>query len=860
MKKIASLLFSAILSIWIGSAQQTNHPYQNPSLPAETRAQDLVARLTLEEKAAQLQDVAPAIDRLGIPEYNWWNEALHGVARAGSATSFPQAIGMAASWNKELMYQVAEVISTEARAKYNHNLKLGQRNRYQGLTMWSPNINIFRDPRWGRGQESYGEDPHLTGQMAISFVKGLQGSDEEYFKVIATPKHYAVHSGPEHNRHSFDAYTDKRDLWETYLPAFEDAIVEAGAFSIMSAYNRYLGESATASKLLLDDILREKWGFRGYVVSDCGAVSDIYQYHKIVDTPEEAASLALQAGCDLNCGSTYRFLKKAVEKGLLDEKQIDQSLERLFVARFKLGLLDEIDPTPYATIGNKELESEEHQRLALQMARESMVLLKNKDQTLPLSKKTRKILVIGPNAHERNFSLGNYFGTPTYRSTILEGIKKKVGRKTEVAYFKGTNLTSSDSIFDVIDDQFFHKGVKGAYFNNKNFEGEPVLEKELDHIDFDLGGAGPGDGMTPGDFSIRYTAEIVADQEGLINIGVMEAGGSFSLFVNGNLHISGKGGNGTQAVSKPLSLNKGEKIKIQLDYSCSNPWMSSLQLVWNREDLIGKQAMMNAAAESDVIIFAGGITARLEGEEMPVAVDGFYKGDRTHLKLPKVQGELLKELHATGKPVVFLLTTGSAMAINWEQENLPAILNIWYPGQAAGDAVADILFGDYNPSGKLPLTFYRSVSDLPPFEDYHMKGRTYRYFSGEVLYPFGYGLSYSEVKIDLPVTNKKVYSKEDDVRLTVEVHNKSDQQAQEVIQVYVSDLEASVIKPIKSLKAFKKISLEPKSSQTVSFVLTPEDFSIFDDNGEAFVESGDFEIIVGQHSKASNAITITIND
>ena len=747
-------LFIAVIiisqSFHVLQAQGITYPFQDTKLNADTRAEDLLNRLTLSEKVAQMQDVAPAIDRLGIPEYNWWNESLHGVARAGAATSYPQAIGMAATWNTDLIHKVADAISTEARAKFNHSIKLGQRNRYQGLTMWSPNINIFRDPRWGRGQETYGEDPYLTSRMGVAFVTGLQGDDPDYFKVIATPKHYAVHSGPEHNRHSFDAYTDKRDLWETYLPAFKATITEGKAFSIMSAYNRYLGESATASTLLLNDILRDQWGFKGYVVSDCGAVSDIYKYHKIVPTVEEASALAVKAGCDLNCGASYKNLVKSVKEGFISEKEIDISLKRLLIARIKLGLLNPQDEVPFLQYDDQFIESETSQKLALQTARESIVLLKNENRTLPVSKNIKSIAVIGPNANDRHFYLGNYFGIPSESKTILESIKEKVSKKTKVHYFKGTNLTNNDGIFNVLEPDYFYGKIKAEFYNNSKMKGKPVFTTDKKYIDFMWGGSAPVEGLTPGKFSIKYTGVLKPDFDGELLLGVIESGGSFRLFLDGKEVLKGVNGEGNNTISTKIFVQKNKKYSFKIEFLCTKPWMSSIQLVWNKEDMNGRDYMMQKIKESDLIVYVGGITARLEGEEMPLKIEGFDKGDKTNLKLPKVQHEFLKELKSTGKPVVFVMTGGSAMAINWEQENLPAILNIWYPGQATGNAVADVLFGDYNPSGKLPVTYYKSINDLPSFEDYRMKGRTYRYFEGDVLYPFGYGLSYTKFDFSLP--------------------------------------------------------------------------------------------------------------
>ena len=834
------------------------YPFQDDKLDPNKRIADLISRMTLEEKVSQMQDVAPAIERLGIPQYNWWNECLHGVARAGNATSFPQAIGMAATWNPELIHEVADAISTEARAKFNHSLSLGQRNRYQGLTMWTPNINIFRDPRWGRGQETYGEDPILTATLGVAFVTGLQGNDPDYFKVIATPKHFAVHSGPEYNRHYFDAYTDKRDLWETYLPAFKATVVQGKAYSVMSAYNRYLGASATASPLLLNDILRKQWGFQGYVVSDCGAVYDIYKFHKIVPTPEEAAALAVRSGCDLNCGDTYSFLTKAVEKELIEEKEIDQAIKRLFLARIKLGLLNAPEKTPFREISGKFLESEAHQELALTTARESVVLLKNENRTLPVSKTVETITIIGPHANDRQYALGNYFGTPTHYSTILEGIKNKVSENTRVNYFKGTNLTNSDTIFDVIGSDHFNGKVKVEYFDNSSLEGGPVSVEEINLIDFDWGGASPAVTLTPGYFSIRYSGVLEPDFTGEVLLGLLGKGGSYLLSMDDKEILAAKGGNAIQVESKSVHLEKGRQYKVNLEFRSDNPWEGAIQLLWNKEGLKGKEEMMNKVKESDIIVFVGGISARVEGEEMPVVIEGFNKGDRTDLKLPKAQLDLLKELHATGKPVVFIVTSGSAMALNWEKENLPAIMNVWYPGQAGGEAVADILFGDYNPSGKLPVTFYKSVEDLPPFEDYNMKGRTYRYFDGEVLYPFGYGLSYTKFSYAKPQISTPSIGTDEKVKVNVKVSNVGDLDGETVVQLYVKDVDASVVRPIKSLKHFKKVYLVKGTSIDIIFELSPDDLAIFDDDGRPFVEKGSFDIFVGEDSSTKNKVSLEV--
>lgn len=859
MKHLIVLTLIIMTNLYL-HGQNSEFPFQDPCLPMEQRVNDLVNRLTLEEKASQMLDVAPAIDHLGIPAYNWWNECLHGVARAGSATSFPQAIGLAATWNPDLIQTMADVISTEARAKFNKSIQNGQRGRYQGLTMWSPNINIFRDPRWGRGQETYGEDPYLTARMGVAFINGLQGDDPNYLKVVATPKHYAVHSGPEPDRHRFDAYTNPKDLWETYLPAFEATIKEAKAQSVMSAYNRYLGESATASPFLLTEILREKWGFDGYVVSDCGAVYDIYKFHNIVPTAEEAAALAVKAGCDLNCGSVYSHLPKAVEQGLISEEEIDTALKRLFMARFKLGLFDPISQVPFSEINDKLNESPAHQEVALEVARQSMVLLKNSASTLPLSSSIKKIAVIGPHANDRQYMMGNYFGTPTHRSTILEGIEHYASKQTEVYYHKGCDLVFEGMLWDGLPaSSYGKKQVKAEYFSNPDFEGQAVATEVVAHIDFDWGGASPHQLLPKKDWSVRYTAILISSETGTFHLDAHTVGGTAKVSIDDQVIYDGTKKKDAPS-EKPLviSLQKGKKYDLVVEYSCNNEWISSCQLRWNTPTLRNTDKLLEEVTSSDVIVFVGGISPRLEGEEMPVEVDGFNGGDRTHLKLPQVQLELLKKLKATGKPVVFVSTSGSAMAYNWCHNNLDAILQAWYPGQAGGQAVADVLFGKYNPGGKLPVTFYQSVDDLPPFEDYHMEGRTYRYFRKEPLYPFGHGLSYADIKYSQPETEKKSYTSSETIEVKVTVSNNSSIPANEVVQLYIKDKEASVPVPIKSLKHFRRISFKAGESQQLSFELTKDDFSLFDMDGNKRLEPGAFDIFIDGTSDTDNYTTITI--
>ncbi len=704
---LREILFLLVIVLLFSTAHTQTLPlYKNPNLPTETRVNDLVSRMTLEEKVLQMQNAAPAIPRLDIPQYDWWNEALHGVARAGYATVFPQAIGLAATWDTKLMHEVADVISTEARAKHHEFVRQNEYKRYQGLTFWSPNINIFRDPRWGRGQETYGEDPYLTARLAVEFVKGLQGDDPRYFKVIATPKHYAVHSGPEPERHGFDAKAYERDLRETYLPAFRAAIVEGKAYSVMCAYNRTNDEPCCANKKLMTDILRGEWGFNGYVVSDCGAIRDIWQGHKFAKDEAQAAALAVHAGTDLTCGNEYVTLLDAVKKGLITEAEIDVSLKRLMTARFRLGMFDPPEMVQYARIPFSQNDTPEHRLLALQSARESIVLLKNASRTLPLPKSLKSIAVIGPNADAPEVLWGNYNGRPSRLITPLAGIKNAVSANTKVVYAPGSIIAGES----------------------------PLKEKMLD-----------------------------------------------------------------------------EAVK--------------------------------AAKEADASVLVLGLSARLEGEEMKVEVPGFHGGDRTDLSLPQSQETLLKAVVATGKPVVVVLLSGSALAVNWANDHAPAILQAWYPGGEGGTAIADVLFGDYNPAGRLPVTFYKSVDQLPPFTDYSMQGRTYRYFKGEPLYPFGYGLSYTKFAYsNLRVKSVKVGEA---AKVVVDVTNAGEREGDEVVQLYLTDVAASAPVPIRTLVGFERISLQPREKRTVTFTITPRQMSLIDNNGTRVIEPGEFAISIG---------------
>ena len=827
--------------------------FQNPKLSTENRINDLLNRMTLEEKISQLTNHSPAIERLGVPEYDWWNECLHGVARAGHATVFPQAIGLAATWNTDLIYEMADVISTEARAKHHEAVRNGDRGRYKGLTFWSPNINIFRDPRWGRGQETYGEDPYLTSRIGVAFVKGLQGDDPKYFKVVATPKHYAVHSGPEPDRHHFDAATNVRDFYETYLPAFKACIREAGAYSVMCAYNRYMGEACCGSPRLLQEILRDDWGFEGYIVSDCGAIRDIHENHKITKTAPEAAALAVKSGTDLNCGWVYNpALLKAVEEGLITEEEIDASVKRLFTARFKLGMFDPPEMVKYAKIPYSENDTEAHRQLSLKVAQESIVLLKNKNNELPLKKDLKKIAVIGPTADSYEMLLGNYNGTPSKYVTPLQGIKNKVSGKTEVVFEQGCNLVRGGAITHTLSSGMLNfegkKGLKLECFKNADMTGDPFFTKvdELPRTQNWIWGAGVPELSQQSELALRWSGTIKVPKTGDYNLTV-KGEDYYRLVIDNKILVEDFNVDDGSTKSNHIHLEKDKIYDFKLEYFKKQGW-PNLTVEWEYMNLDHFRHAIELASDADVIIYVGGLTAQLEGEEMRVDYEGFKGGDRANIKLPEVQQDLLKALYNTGKPVVLVLTSGSALAFNWANENIPAIVQLWYSGQEGGTALADVLFGDYNPAGRLPVTFYRSVDQLPAFEDYNMKGRTYRYFDGEVLYPFGYGLSYSDFEYsNLRITPEKIL-KGKDISVAVEVKNISPNDGDEVVQVYITDNEASFPVPLKSLKAFRKINLKAGQKKKVTFNLKLDDFGLYDDDMQRIVEPGEFTVMVGGSS------------
>jgi beta-glucosidase len=844
--------------------------YQDLDRSFEERTADLVARMTLEEKVAQLQNDAPAIPRLGVPAYEWWNEALHGVARAGAATVFPQAIGVSATFDVPLMTDIATAISDEARAKHQDFARRDQRKRYQGLTFWSPNINIFRDPRWGRGQETYGEDPFLTARMGVAFVKAMQGDDPKYRKVDATAKHYAVHSGPEADRHHFDVHPGERDLWETYLPAFHALVSEAHVASVMGAYNRVNGESASGSRRLLTDILRKQWGFDGYVVSDCDSIDDIWRWHKIVATPEEAAAVGIKAGLEVNCGRTYAALFNAVNMGLVTEAEVDVALRRAFLSRFRLGMFDPDDRVRWAKIPYSVNQSPEHDALARKAATESIVLLKN-DSLLPLDKaKLKSIAVVGPTADEIMSLLGNYYGTPAAPVTILQGIRESVGAGVKVNYSRGADLVEGREeprAAPLVDPAYLRtvdgaQGLKGEYFRGRDFAGKPVLVRTDARVAFRWDRGSPTDTLVAqgelrqedalgaDDWCVRWTGKLLPPTSGRYEL-VVGANDGFRLYIAGKL-VADSWEPNPRVASKSafVDLAGGQPVDIRLDYFEADR-DAEVRLAWRLPGAKPPfEEALDAAKASDVIVFVGGLTGDVEGEEMKVSYPGFAGGDRTDLRLPQSQQKLLEALHATGKPVILVLTTGSAIAVDWAKAKLPAILVAWYPGQRGGSAVADILFGVENPSGRLPVTFYRADEKLPDFSDYSMKNRTYRYFEGQALYPFGHGLSYTKFAYSGLKLDRNTLGAAGTATVTVNVKNAGRRAGAEVVQLYLAPLDAKRMRAREELRGFERVALAPGESRAVTFSVRPDrDLTIYDETKQAYaVDPGKYEVRIGASS------------
>jgi beta-glucosidase len=833
-------------------------PYQNEKLSADERADDLLNSLTLEEKASLMQNNSPAIERLGIKAYEWWNEALHGVGRSGLATVFPQAIGMAASFDDALLLDVFTAVSDEARAKSFEYSKQGGLKRYQGLTFWTPNINIFRDPRWGRGQETYGEDPYLTSKMGVAVVKGLQGPDDaEYDKLHACAKHYAVHSGPEWNRHSFNAENiDPRDLWETYLPAFKALVQTADVKEVMCAYNRFEGEPCCGSNRLLTQILREQWGYDGLVVSDCWAINDFSNKNAHATHPDgkNASASAVINGTDVECGSEFRNLPEAVKAGLITESQIDISIKRLLKARFELG---EMNATPAWQIPISVVNSEKHQQLALKIAQESMVLLQNNNQILPL-KSNLKIALMGPNANDSVMQWGNYNGFPAHSVTLLEAMQKMIPA-AQLIYEPGCDRTQ-----DMAVKSLFHEcsingknGFQAQYWNTRTPEGEPVATDVL-ATPFRLtttGATAFAAGVNIRDFSARYKTVFQPTKSGEVAFQFQNMGRA-TLSINGELVVRNIFAATPNIVHK-MEVEAGKSYEIEINFSQGN-FDASLNFDFGMLVPFDLSASIEKVKDADIVVFAGGIAPSLEGEEMRVTIPGFKGGDRTDIELPAIQRRMLQALKAAGKKVVFVNFSGSAMGFVPETQSCEAILQAWYPGQAGGTAIANVLFGQYNPSGKLPVTFYKNVEQIPDFENYSMKGRTYRYMTEKPMFPFGFGLSYTTFNIG----EAKVFNAEaepgENVELSVLVTNSGKTDGTETIQVYVHKT-GDVSGPLKTLRAFQKVNVPAGKTVNTNISLPRNSFEFFDvATGKMAAAPGEYEVFYGTSSDENDLKKVKI--
>lgn len=848
MKKILFILLATPLLA--ASQEYKSYPMWNTKLSFEQRVNDVVSRLTLEEKVAQMLNATPAIPRLGIPAYDWWNEVLHGVARTPyKVTSYPQAIAMAATWDTNSLKKMADYSAEEGRAIHNKAIALNETgNRYVGLTYWTPNINIFRDPRWGRGQETYGEDPFLTASLGAAFVRGLQGNDPKYLKAAACAKHFAVHSGPEPSRHSDNFNPSAYDLWDTYLPAFKELVTKADVAGVMCAYNAVNTQPCCANDQLMNDILKNQWKFKGYVTSDCWAVDDFFRYHKTHKDATASAVDAVLHGTDVECGQTvYKTLVVAVKTELIKEEQLNISLRRLFMIRYRLGMFDPPSMVKFAQTPASVLESKSHQAHALKMARQSMVLLKNDNNTLPLSKKIKKIAVIGPNADNSIVVLGNYNGIPSRTVSVLQGLKDKLGNEVEIVYEKAINFTN-DTLLVHKNIQTLYSydgkpGVKAEYFNNEKLEGTPVhttTEKEINN--YWQEGIPPYPGLRSTNYSARYTTYIKADKDEVLNFE-SEANDGYIVKINDSVLVNVWERNRWGSKQFSYAVKKGEQYKVEMSFR-QGGGEALVRLFGGNYEKTDFKALANRVSDADAILFVGGISPQLEGEEMPVTVPGFKGGDRTSILLPTVQTELMKALQSTGKPVVFVMMTGSAIAIPWESENIPAIVNAWYGGQSAGTAVADILFGDYNPAGRLPVTFYKSDNDLPSFMSYDMSERTYRYFTGEALYPFGYGLSYTQFDYS-GLKSVSSLTKNKNLQVSVTIRNKGTREGEEVVQLYINHPGYNGKSPLKALKGFQRIQLKAGQSKVVTFTLTPEQLSLVNEDGKLFQPTGNIMVSIG---------------
>lgn len=846
------LIYWLPLLLLIGCSQPT---YRTTSLAPEKRAELLLKELTLEEKVALMMDSSQPVERLGIKPYNWWNEALHGVARAGLATVFPQPIGMAASFSPETVYEVFDAVSDEARAKNAHYASQGSYERYQGLTMWTPTVNIYRDPRWGRGIETYGEDPYLTSRMGVMVVKGLQGTnDGKYDKLHACAKHFAVHSGPEWNRHSFNVEDlSARDLYETYLPPFEALVKEAGVKEVMCAYNRFEGKPCCGSDRLLMQILRGEWGFDGIVLSDCGAIADFYNEHghKVSPDAGSASAAAVLSGTDLECGSSYKALVQAVREGKIDEQDIDKAVVRLLEARFALGEMDDPEQVSWTKIPFSVVASAAHDSLALDIARKSMTLLQNKDDILPLKRGGLTVAVMGPNANDSVMQWGNYNGMPSHTVTILDGIRNALGADDKLIYEQGCSWVERTLIQSVFNQckSAAGQGFTARYWNNVKREGDPVTTTQVTTpFRFCTSGAtvfAPGVNLT--DFSATYNSVLTPQQSGEVVFEIYTYG-SGRLRINGEEVKRFFNTHGGRSLNYTLQVKAGTPYEIELDFEY---FRSDAQLNFDIgfKKKVDIDASVARVKDADVVIFASGVSPVLEGEEMGVNLPGFKGGDRTDIELPSVQRELINALHRAGKKIILVNCSGSPIALEPETKNCEAILQAWYPGQAGGTAVAEVLFGDYNPAGRLPVTFYRNMSQLPDFEDYNMTGRTYRYMTQQPLFPFGYGLSYTTFEYGkLVLANDRIKSGEP-LKLTVNVTNSGQRGGEEVVQVYLKKQEDAE-GPVKTLRAFKRIYIPAGKSVDVEFSLNDKELEWWDTQSNTMrICAGKYDVMVGRSSQ-----------
>ena len=854
-----SFVFCAGLTV---SAQTL--PYQNPNLSAKERAKDLCSRLTLEEKAMLMLDESPAIPRLGIKKFFWWSEALHGAANMGNVTVFPEPVAMASSFNPALLYKVFDAASTEFRAQYNERMYRGsgEDEKFHSLSVWTPNVNIFRDPRWGRGQETYGEDPYLTSVMGVQVVKGLQGpEDSKYRKLWACAKHYAVHSGPEYTRHTVNINdVSPRDFWETYMPAFQACVQDGKVREVMCAYQRLDDDPCCGSNRLLQQILRDEWGFQYLVVSDCGAVSDFHMNHKSSSDAVHGSSKAVIAGTDVECGFDYAYksIPEAVHRGLLSEAEVDKHVIRLLEGRFDLGEMDDPSLVEWSKIPYSAMDSKAHRQIALDMARQTIVLLQNKNNILPLQKNKEKIAVIGPNADDAPMMWGNYNGMPNHTITILDGIKAK---QKKIVYQKGCDLTY-DQVMDcqlatrcVADGK---KGLKGTFWNNTTMEGKPVTTQyyttPLAVTTAGMHNFAPG--VQIEDFSAKYETVFTPQESGEYVVNV-EGCGHFELYINGERKQMEHTWR-TTPTRTAIQAEKGKEYAIEVRFQFVKTWNANLKINVAKELPIDYQQIIAQLKGINKVIFVGGISAALEGEEMPVNIDGFKGGDRTHIELPKVQREFLKALKAAGKQVIFVNCSGSCIALQPETESCEAIVQVWYAGQEGGTAIADVLFGDYNPSGKLPVTFYKNSSQLPDYEDYSMKGRTYRYFN-DPLFAFGYGLSYTQFEVGEPKTIETSTSNPgSSFTIAVPVKNAGQRNGTEIVQLYIRNLQDSD-GPLKSLRAFERVEVKAGQTVTANLKLERESFEFWDaETNTMRVKPGKYEILVGTSSQDKDLKSLSI--